>query len=594
MKTMTFLVMIVASLYLSTAAWGQQALSNAEVQQIVQKVTSQPRKTWISVGTMTATHQEYGAPKTTDEATVRGEIDKAVQQYQNSSTKNEKTAELQKMKRDAIPFNVRCKLSNEYAMSSTVTAKYDNGQFYWQIKVNSRQDSVKPDATLAGNYMTEQFNLTWNQRRIFTWDGQEYTAYSASGNEAIVDAADKLPHVVTGPLTAGLIAWGYGRFSSDVLAAAQIAAQRNADGTIDMIIVRDDGSSARLTLDPAKAYAVTKATRTYGGGATVTSTCSGYRQVAGNWVPSAVTIERKNDNFDNKLPTSEQWTFTSVSAAAPTPDAFRVSLAPNALVEYSSPVAAASAIYVQSNTIDTRGLLAQRLAYAAGEGLRRQNCATAAVQEVASEFGKSISGDALAGLVAPDGRTSMYDMKRLAESQGLFCQAVKADLATLRTLPGVKAILHIPGKDHFVVLSEIDDHNVWLVDLSNKKFCYRQSVDSLPVSWSKGAILLLSDQPIPGQSGALSDAALATLAGGSGWACNDLLQDYFASYCHLSFGCSGAVVAYYQRWGCGPADSGTCVDTPMVRSIESPCGYDEDFDCTVSGDWYYNYMLACQ
>lgn len=614
MKAASFILTIVVSGCLGAATWGQEtlslqeassqeatlakpgALSQAEVQQLVQKLTSQPRKTWIARGTITATRQEYGAPKTTDEDTIQKEIDKEVQQYQNDSSKREKTAELQKMKLDAIPFNARYKLSNEYSMSSTHTVKYDNGQFSWEIGVSSRQDSLQPEAALAGNPMARKFDLNGNRRRVFAWDGQEYTTYSASGNVALVDAASRLPHVVTGPLTAGLIPWGYGRFAPDALKAAQISAAREGD-LIAMTIGRDDGTSADLTLDPAKAYAVTKATLTKGR-TTVTYTCSGYQQVAGNWVPSSVTVERKVESFVNRLPTSEQWDFTSVSAAAPTTDSFRVSLAANALVEYSSPVATASAIYVQSNTIDTRALLAQRLAFAAAEGSRRQNCATAAVEEVASELGKSLPRDALAALVGPDGRTNMYDMKRLAESQGLFCQAVKADLATLRTLPGVKAILHIPGKDHFVVLSEMDDRNVWLVDLSNKKFCYRRSVDSLPTSWSQGAVLLLSDRPMSRQSGALADAALATLTGGAGYACNDLLQEYGTVFCeddsNYGFGCEGAVVVYFERWGCGPAESGTCDEYRLVYIMESPCILDEYLNCTITGEWYSAFSYACQ
>ena len=196
MKPVSFLLTIVASLCLSTGAWGQQTLSNGEIQKILQQVTSQPRKTWISVGTIAATHQEYGAAKVTDTATIQSEVNKAVQQYQGSSSKIEKTPELQKMKLDAIPFNVRYKLANEWAMSSHVIVKYDNGRFYWDISVDSRQDSVKPDATLAGNYMTKQFTMSWNQRRIFAWDGQEYTTYSVSGGHANVDAAGKLQRAV--------------------------------------------------------------------------------------------------------------------------------------------------------------------------------------------------------------------------------------------------------------------------------------------------------------------------------------------------------------------------------------------------------------
>ncbi len=361
------------------------------------------------------------------------------------------------MKLDAIPFNVRYKLSNEYAMSSTVTVKYDNGQFYWEIQVNSRQDSVQPSATLAGNNMTEQFNLAWNQRRVFTWDGQEYTAYSASGNQAMVDAAGKLPHVITGPLTAGLIPWGFGRFSVEALAAAQIAAQRNADGTIDMTIVRDDGSSAHLTLNPAQGYAVTKATRTSAGGATVTYTCSGYRQVAGNWVPSSVTIERQSSSFNDRLPTSEQWTFTSVSATAPTPDAFRVSLAPNALVEYSSPVATASAVYIQSNTMDTRSLLVQRLAYAAGRGLaapelrhRRRAGSRLGVRQV--HFGGCFGRSRGAG--RPDEHVRHEAAGR--EPGPLLPGRQSAIWRPCGPSRASRPSCTFPGKNHFVVLSEMD------------------------------------------------------------------------------------------------------------------------------------------
>ena len=593
MRTSNVLLTIVAALSLSPTAWGQRTLSSAEIQQILQQVTSRPRKTWLPAGTIQAIHQEYAAAKTTDPTTIRNEIDKAVREYQNNPNKKEKTAALQKMKLDAIPFNVRYKLSNESHMSSRVTVKYDNGRFYWEINVDSRQDSVKPDASLAGNYMTQQFDLGSNQRRIAAWDGQEYTTYSASGNQAVVDAAGKLQRAVTGPLTAGVIPWGYGPFSAANLAAAQISARQNAGGTIDMTVAQGDGTSMDLTLDPAKAYAVTKATLTHAGGQTATYTCSGYQLAGGNWVPTTVTIERQNSAGD-RLPTSEQWTFTSISAAAPAPGSFDVPLKANDLVEYSSPVTASSAIYVHSNTVDTRGLLAQRLAYAAGRNSQRQNCATAVVRQVASELGKSVPDQALARLVGADGRTSMYDMKRFAESLGLYCRAVKTDLATLRSLNGVKAILHIPGRNHFVVLSEVDDRDVWLIDLSNKKFHYSQSVDFFPMEWPEGTALLLSDRPIPSQSAELSDSALATLVGGVGWACNELIQDEFVAYCEsLVTGCDGALSVYYERWGCGQVQSGSCYNHRLISSQDSPCIWDPYYDCSITGEWYYYYCYAC-
>jgi hypothetical protein len=109
------------------------------------------------------------------------------------------------MKLDATPFNVRHELSNEYTMNSTEQVKFDGKRFYWEINVDSRSDSVKPGRDLAGNHMTQQFDLETNKRRIFAWDGEKYTTYFLPGNNAIVKEGDNGPHSVNGPLTAGII-----------------------------------------------------------------------------------------------------------------------------------------------------------------------------------------------------------------------------------------------------------------------------------------------------------------------------------------------------------------------------------------------------
>ena len=187
MNTKRLLSPVILSLFLTVAVSGQRTLSPDEIRQIFQKVTSEPRKTWLPAGTIEATHQEYVAAKTTNSAEISQEIDKQLQQYQSSSKKRELTEEGQKMKLDAIPFNVRYRLANEVTMTSHVTVKYDGDRFYWAINVDSRQDSVKPDAALAGNFMTDQFDLSFNQSRVFVWDGDKYTTYTASGNQAMVD-----------------------------------------------------------------------------------------------------------------------------------------------------------------------------------------------------------------------------------------------------------------------------------------------------------------------------------------------------------------------------------------------------------------------
>ncbi len=597
MRTSKILLTIVAALCLCPAAWGQRTLSSAEIQQILDQVTSRPRKTWIPAGTIRAVHQEYGAPKTTDPTTLRNEIDKEVREYQNNPNKKEKTAKLQKDKLDAIPFNVTYRLKNQYDMLSDVEVRYDGNRFYWAINVKGRSDSITPasfDPALTGNSMTREFRRSWNDRRIFAWDGQEYTTYSASANQATVDAAGKLPRAVTGPLTAGLIPWGYGRFSLTALAAAQKSARQNAGGSIDMTLTQTDGSSTSLTLDPARAYAVTKATLTNAGGLVVTYTCSDYRLAGSNWVPWSIAVARQNDDMASRLATSEQWTFSSVSAATPGPGSFDVPMKANALVEYSSPVTASSAIYVQSDGVDARGLLAQRLAYAAAMNSRPQNCATAALQQAAAELGKSVPDQALARLVRADGWTNMYDMKRCAESLGLYCRAVQTDLATLQGLTGVKAILHLAGKNHFVVLDQVDDRDVWLTDVSSRKFHYRQSVDFFPMEWPEGVALLLSDRPISGTFTTLPDGKLGDVVGGYGWSCNQLIQESYVYYCEEYFtGCSGSVTVYFERWGCGQTPTGSCSEETMTSSQDTACTWDDFYSCTVTGDWYYYDMTAC-
>jgi hypothetical protein len=599
MKSVNILFVMVMSLSLClvTPVWAERALPRAEILQIINTLTESPHDTWIPAGTIQATHEEYGAAKTTDSTVISSEVQKAISEYQNKSDKKERTPELQKMKLDAIPFNVRYKLANEHSMSEKVTVKYDGDRFYWEINVDSRRDSVKPDMSLADNFMTEEFNLGWNAHRIFAWDGQKYTTYTASGGQAVVDAADKLPRAVSGPLTAGLIPWGRDRYAYADLAAAQTSAKEvtlKGKTQIEMTITYPDGAATDVTLDPSKAYAVTAATFDGGGREVVTYTCSGYRLVGSNWVPSSVSIERR-DRATDKLLSSEQWTFTAVTGGTPAPGSFAVPFDIDTLVEYASPVTASSSTYLHSYAVDTDELLMQRLAYAAAQKNRPQNCGTAALQYVAAQLGKSVSDSALARLVGPNGQTSLSDMKRFAQGLGLQCLAVRTDLATLRDLDGVKVILHIPGKNHFLVLHEVDDQYVWLIDLSSDKFFYRQDVDFFPQDWSEGVALLISDRPISGRFNTITDAMARDLIGSSGYSCSRQIQDEDWLSCnYYQNWCDGEYTYWPARWGCTTTTSGSCTNQKMVRYQYSPCIWDPIYVCSITGNWYYAYMLACR
>jgi hypothetical protein len=185
-------------------------------------------------------------------------------------------------------------------------------------------------------------------------------------------------------------------------------------------------------------------------------------------------------------------------------------------------------------------------------------------------------------------------MKQVAQGAGLYCRCVQTDLATLRTLDGVRAILHVPGKNHFLLLDQIDNRYVWVIDLANDKFYYRKSVDFFPLEWSDRVALLISDRPITGSFADIDDATLRTLIGGDGWACTRLIQGNYVIYCdYVPPGCDGWMSMFWERYGCDVAPSGTCELESMLRFQRAPCFPDPAKDC-VLGAWTFYYMKACQ
>lgn len=592
MKARIFLVLAIVSPLLAVAASAQRTLQPDEIRGIFQQLTSQPRNTWLTAGTLEAIHQEYGAPKTTDPAEINREIDRQVEEYQANPNKPELAEEGQKMKLAAIPFNVRYKLANEFTMTSHVIVKYDGERFYWEITVDSRRDSVVPEAALAGNFETEQFDLNFNQKRIFAWDGEKYTTYTVSGANAIVDAAGRLPRGVNGPLTAGLIPWGRGLFSlANLTAATTVATEVAADGKtqVQMKLTWAGGSSTNLTLDSSKDYAVTAATLPVYSDVLVSYLCSDYKQVGGRWVPSRIVIERR-DATSNNILHSDQWTLTAVSDTTPDPESFEIEFTPGTHIDYLSPVTKASQQYDWPAAGGTR-LVADRLAYAATEGKEAQNCATVALKYAASLLGKPVSDSRLAHLVGSDRLTSLRAMKAFAKDMGLYCRAVQTDLATLRDLDGVQAILHIPGKQHYVVLDEVENQSVRLIDLSSSRFYYPQSVDSFPAQWPNGVALLLSNRPIRGRFSDLPDTALTAIVGGY-WTCTKLYQQAYEVPCNQS--CTSLYQVYFKRYTCESAPEGNCQGTVFVRYQESPCLMDYGQGiCGITYEWTYYYMRGC-
>jgi hypothetical protein len=601
MKIRHFVLTLVLLLFGSRAASADRLLDRAEVLQIFQKLTSQPRRAWIAAGTIEATHVEYRAPRTRDAIEINNQIAEKIQQYQDNTNKRELTEDLQKMRLDAIPFNVRYKLSNEYTMSSSVTVRLDGDRFYWEINVDSRTDSVKPPADLVGNFMTRHFDLRWNARRIFAWDGEKYTTYSLAGNHAIVDSTGSTPHGVNGPLTAGFIPWGYGSYSYENLAAADSSGfEKYVDGQtqIHLTLSNSDGSEMRLAIDPEKDYAVISCSTTGTRNSSVLKQYWNYQLVSGGWVPTTILIERY-DAGANKLLASDFWDFTRISGDAPAPDSFNVQYETDALVEYYSHVTDRPLMYRYSEMVDPDLLLAERLTVAASEGTQAQNCATIAMKYAASELGKDVTDQQLAQLIEePDNMTSLYAMKEFAQALGLYCRVVKTDIQTLRDLHDCEVILHIPGKNHFVVLDHIDNEHVWCIDLTSNRFYYRTDISFFGMDWTEGTALLISKQftELQGNFTEIDNGQLDNITGASGYTCTRLLQNYDVIYCSYMGGeCGDYLEVYFERWGCEAAESGSCTMLIMRRYQETPCLNDpyNPYRCTITYEWTYYQMRAC-
>jgi len=579
-------------------AYAQRVLENAEALEIVEKLTSGGRDTWIPAGTIEATHREYKAPRTMDETYIARIVEEKTSEYEATAEKAQRSKELQKMYLEAIPFNVRYELSNESSMTSSVVLKYDGDRFHWEVAISSRSDSIAPPADLAGNYMVRYFNQDWNARRVFAWDGQEYTIYAVSAGEAIVDASNRLPRVVAGPLTAGIIPWGSGPLSYEDMTAAKITASEVArDGIrqIELVVAPSGGSPWTFVLDPSKDYAVTSAFMPSGDIATSIG-CSGYRNVGGYWVPKSVTIEQR-DVFTNRLLRSDEWDFTSVVVASPGVEAFKVALGAGTAVEYYSPMSAKASVYNYSNAVDTGLLLAERLTYTARQDRRPQNCATASLRYATAQLGKVVADSQLGQLVDSNGRTTFYDIQQCARNLGLHCRAIQGDIAAFEEgLSGCRAILHIPGQDHFVVLDHVDDRYAWIVDLAGDRFYFRKDRSLLASEWS-GVALLVSNQPVTGQFTDIADDALRRISGGAGWSCTMLLQEEWIIPCDSApggNGCYGYFQWYFERWGCEEAPSGSCVDGILARMAGSDCIWDPRGQCLVTGVWDWYGMSACK
>jgi hypothetical protein len=579
-----------------------ESLSTEQTLDIITQLTNRSRRTWIPAGTIKAVHSEYQAAETLDETQIQQAINERTESYQADTQKHELSEQLQKMKLDAVAYNVRYELSNESQMTSDVTLKYNGEKFYWQIEVTSRSDSVKKPLELAHNSMTNDFNIDFNRKRVFVWDGRRYTTYTLPVNSAVVDADGRIPHSVNGPLTAGVIPWGSGNLTYEKLNSPELQAEKkyiDNRHVIELTAQTQDGLSISAVLYPKKDYAAKSfSIASLDKSSYIHKEYSDYKLTDCGWIPYEIFIGEYEKDTD-KLLGSDIWNIESIDCNTPADYEFDVDYQHRASVEYFSGINYNSEKYFYSADTDTGELLTERLLFSAAKAdTTAQNCATAAAKYIGKQFGKDFDYRNLSQLAdTDDTQTSLEQLKSYLQARGLYCSAVKLDIHQLKALQGCKVILYLESRGHFVVLDKIDNTSVWCIDLSNNKFYYPTDLAFFNSDWSGGEALIVSDEYIDGDFRRLSPLQQSQIKGGSGYSCDKLLQDSWTIFCDYIAGeCAGIYEDYFLRWGCEAAESGSCPYGIFEKKRTSPCINHLEYPvlCDVTGEWTYYYMFACE
>jgi len=488
LKTKMLISIIVLLSTICTTVFGDRELDRTEILQIFQTLTSQPRNTWIPAGTIEATHLEYN-------------------------------------------------VSSGYITDSNVIVKYDGDKFYWEININSHTTEKQSQGGSR-----DDFNLRWNKKRIFVWDGQHYTMYFKSGNNAVVtESPSDMPIRVNGPLTAGIVPWGYGIYTYENLSAAESSAvEMDIDGKkqVHLTLNNTDTPEIVIVLDsnPTKNYPVLLCSISRPDHSSIIKNYGGYTQVSSKWVPTIITIEQyDNSKQIPELLSRDEWNINSISITLNPAEAFSVVYKTDALVEYHSPITDEPLSYRYSNKVDTDSLLQDRIANVLAPETQAQNCATMVMKYVSEQLDRSVTNLQLAELVSELNKgTSLNKLRQFAQSLSFYCLAGKTDIATLKNLKDCQMILHLPGPNHYVVVEHIDDEYVWIIDLDSNKFYYRMKIDIFNLEWSKGTVLLISEEPLnilEGNFTEFSEDQLHEIIGGfPNYSCTNLIQKYNVAF----------------------------------------------------------------
>jgi hypothetical protein len=536
-------------------------LDDSQIQEIIQTVTEQPRFGWIRHGTIEAQH------------------------YQNS-------------------------FQHGYSADSSVIVKFDGDRFYWEINTNSIDNTSQEDSSSPRASRYDDTGA-WSKKRVFVWDGQQYTMYFGPGKQAIVtEDIDEIPVEINGPLTAGVVSWGLGIYTYESLSTAQasgVELEVNGQTKTYLELSMPRIPEMYFTLDPAKDYAVLSHSYVTEDGYSIAYTCSDYELVSGRWIPKDILIERYDYNQNPaKLLSWDHWVISSVDISQQPVSVFKASYDKGTLVQHYLEMFQKPFSYNHSGDINIDELYQQSMVNTFGQDSSTRNCATAAVKYAASKCGKEIADPNLAQLVTgPNEATSLYSMKDFVQKNDLHCLAIKTDIQNLKVLKeNYQLILHLPETDHYVVLHDIDSKYAWLIDLNRKHFFYRKKIKDFDIDWGEGTAFLISKDPVNVSPDipTIDDDKLHDFIGSDGfgnYSCSKLIQQGDVVLCPPILGgiCGGQQSWYFTLYACEPDENGgTCTGEPMLSRSSILCVNDPIYpdNCISSGDWIDYYIRACQ
>ena len=471
----------------------------------------------------------------------------------------------------------------------------DGNRFLWQVRIDSMGKNGSSAPEKSGEFIKQ------NQERLFVWDGQNYTLYFKSGNEAITYDSPDIPIRVNGPLTAGIIPWGNGAYALESLKAANVSAARTQteDGLrIEMEILIENQPQIQMVLDPEKEYAVLSCTRVRSQSLKTVQTYGNFTLQDGRWVPMNILIEK----FDNeRLVSSDSWEIVALRNETVGRDVFKPSFREKTLVEYYTPASEKPAFYRHSSRVDTKSLLNERLVAGLKKGIQKQNCASVAVGHILEKSNVAVTDQELVSLVNDGSNdTSLYAIQQLVQKKGVSCVPVKTKIQALSKLKDCQILLHFPEKKHFVVLDRIEGQTIWLIDLDRQTFYHTLTLDEFSGEWAGIALIISAQTPELGRDYIpVPKDVLKKIKGSADYSCSELIQEYHVILCpEMVLGdCGGRYYMYYDRYACELDNSGgSCGGSGVVGHVYSPCVEDWDYPgtCNISGNWRVRYMRACQ